>query len=506
MKTFFAIILGVVVCFVFILSGCKKNSPTENTPIPTTPVVSILSPTSSEVFGDSVAIQISATDDKGITKVEIYIDNQIPQGGTLIIPPYSFIWNTKSLPDSSAHLLYAKAYDADGNVSSTPVKNLIVVKFPSPSNLQVTAVTRTSVTLTWQNTNTRATMTVIERSTNATSSFVEVDSVVASVTTKSVTGVYSSDTVYYFRIYSKSMLARSSTTTAVTATVSGISLRYLLAGTSTSGVMRYSGSTGIWSSANNGIGSNYPIMCLTRTPTGIVFAGTSGGGLFRSTDTASTWVHTSLPNNYIYCVCFDNSGTIFCGSNTNGGALYSSRDNGDNWSLANGAWTNKMVYSLAVTSSNVIFAGGLGVYRSTDHGFTWSAPLLTNVNPYALIANSSGYIFAGTGQSQSFRSTDNGNNWAQIPLNIATFSFMIDSTGKLLAGTDPGIYTSTDNGDTWTRLDGGQVNSVVYSIVLNVNGTIFAGTNNGVMCSANNNGWIELGPDNTAVYSLAIIE
>jgi hypothetical protein len=290
--------------FVLLFSGCKNN------PVaPTSPVVSIVSPTSSEVVGDSALIQISATDDKGITKVEIYIDNQIPQGGTLLIAPYIFVWNTGVLKDSSAHLLYAKAYDADGNVTSTPVMTLVAYRlgptqlqvafpsdtlaslswvnnssketgfeiersingasdelvqtvganitnavvpgvylvgnnisfrvravsgnieskysntitiqftFPAPSNLRVTSMTETLVQLQWQNTNSMATQICIERSVQALTGFILVDSIATTSTTKTVMGAYSFDTTYYFRIYSKSALNRSAPTTSDTALI-----------------------------------------------------------------------------------------------------------------------------------------------------------------------------------------------------------------------------------------------------------------------------------------------
>jgi Bacterial Ig domain len=305
--TIFRNSLCASILFLISLSGCSKDNPIE--PIPTTPVVSILSPTQSEVIGDSVKIQVSATDDKGITKVEIYIDNQIPQGGTLLIAPYIFIWNAETLADSSAHSLYAKGYDADGNVSSTPVMTLVAYKlaptqlqatflsdtvasltwqdnsrketgfeierkintgdfelvktvsanvansvvpgiyiagdnisfriratgenikskysntitkqftFPSPSSLTVTSITETSVQLQWQNTNSMATKIYIERSVQAQIGFILVDSISTSSTTKSITGVYSFDTTYYFRVYSKSTLNRSASTSAVSAVI-----------------------------------------------------------------------------------------------------------------------------------------------------------------------------------------------------------------------------------------------------------------------------------------------
>lgn len=103
----------------FLLIGCKKESsnPVEQTP--TTPIVKILSPANNSTIIDSVTIDIAATDDKGIVKVEILIDNIVVK--TFSVPPFKYLWYPSLLTDSSQHSIYAKAYDGDNNTSSSLV-------------------------------------------------------------------------------------------------------------------------------------------------------------------------------------------------------------------------------------------------------------------------------------------------------------------------------------------------------------------------------------------------
>ena len=70
------------------------------------------------VVSGIVSVNVSAADNVGVTKVELYA------GGSLlasdILAPYSFSWDTTGRPDG-ATTLNAKAYDASGNVASSTV-------------------------------------------------------------------------------------------------------------------------------------------------------------------------------------------------------------------------------------------------------------------------------------------------------------------------------------------------------------------------------------------------
>lgn len=72
------------------------------------PTVSILSPTDGAVVYGAVSVQVQATDNIAVTKVEIYIDNVITT--TLTVAPYNYSWNTAAVTDGS-HTIKAVAYD-----------------------------------------------------------------------------------------------------------------------------------------------------------------------------------------------------------------------------------------------------------------------------------------------------------------------------------------------------------------------------------------------------------
>ncbi len=72
------------------------------------PTVSILSPTDGAVVYGAVSIQVQATDNIAVSKVEIYIDNVITT--TLTVAPYNYSWNTTAAADGS-HMIKAIAYD-----------------------------------------------------------------------------------------------------------------------------------------------------------------------------------------------------------------------------------------------------------------------------------------------------------------------------------------------------------------------------------------------------------
>lgn len=86
------------------------------TPVPapgdsTAPSVSITRPTDGESVSGSVSIDVSASDDTGIARVEFYADDVLIGASTAA--PYSVRWNARKL--TGGHVLYALAYDEAGN-------------------------------------------------------------------------------------------------------------------------------------------------------------------------------------------------------------------------------------------------------------------------------------------------------------------------------------------------------------------------------------------------------
>jgi hypothetical protein len=91
------------------------------------PTVSITSPVTGSTVSGTVNIDVNATDDVGVARVDFY------RGWTLMgsdtTPPFSFAWNTTTEPNASTWLS-AKAFDAAGNATTSANVNDINVLNP----------------------------------------------------------------------------------------------------------------------------------------------------------------------------------------------------------------------------------------------------------------------------------------------------------------------------------------------------------------------------------------
>lgn len=104
------------------LSGSKRitvqvrNSTVIDT---TAPLAAITSPADgASIKGlKSVKIQIAASDNIAVTKVELYINGKL--SGTSTTAPASFTWSTSKVAAGS-HIIQAYAYDAAGNIGASP--------------------------------------------------------------------------------------------------------------------------------------------------------------------------------------------------------------------------------------------------------------------------------------------------------------------------------------------------------------------------------------------------
>jgi hypothetical protein len=123
---------------------------------------------------------------------------------------------------------------------------------------------------------------------------------------------------------------------------------------------------------------------------------------------------------------------------------------------------------------------------------------LTNTNVNSLLVSNDVIggtnLFAGT-NSGLFRSTDNGTSWNSAGLTGRTIYSLATIGTNLFAGTSgSGIFLSTDNGSTWTAVNSGLTWKTVTCLA--ASGTnlfaggkgVFLSTNNGTSWTAVNNG------------------
>ncbi len=98
------------------------------------PSVTITVPSSGQVVSGTQSFSATATDDKGINRVEFYVDGALQLSDTT--SPYSYSWNTTLVGDGS-HTLEAHAYDTASHM--TPASLSVTVDNLPPSIASLTS-------------------------------------------------------------------------------------------------------------------------------------------------------------------------------------------------------------------------------------------------------------------------------------------------------------------------------------------------------------------------------
>ncbi|HZV12192.1 MAG TPA: T9SS type A sorting domain-containing protein [Candidatus Kapabacteria bacterium] len=239
--------------------------------------------------------------------------------------------------------------------------------------------------------------------------------------------------------------------------------------------------------------------------------------LYRSSDGGATWSESDsglpavkYPNGF---GVFSANGMLFCAWRDSTG-LYMSADSGKHWVPRSNGLPSYWSSSTYATLGNYIFVADMidSLYRSSDNGATWSA--VKNTPPGAIIEAlqvKDSLLFMGT-RDGIFSSSDQGNSW-----NYASNGFMFwnpsaffANDSVILAGiqlytafyhqpTDGILLRSSNAGDSWITDSNGIDPGYFFSSFTSVGKDIFAGTDGGVFVSSDNGiNW------DTSVYSTQI--
>ncbi|HZV70792.1 MAG TPA: hypothetical protein VFG10_14655 [Saprospiraceae bacterium] len=174
--------------------------------------------------------------------------------------------------------------------------------------------------------------------------------------------------------------------------------------------------------------------------------------LFISFSLNAQWVKTNGPEGISVTSFFDTGPVLLCGTNAQG--VYKSADHGNTWSVSNQGLQNKWIQCFA-KDSLYVYAGsfGEGVFRSSNNGTTWQ-PVNTGMQFEAVysLLQAGGYLFAGTVRNGIFRSANHGLTWIHITENIMSEAFikaMVYDSPRLMVEADNYIFYSNDLGETW---------------------------------------------------------
>lgn len=113
-------VLYISLLLLLFANSCKEDKieVTKDSSDSIPPIVKITKPKEKEITTDTVSIFIEATDDVGIEKIEVYIDDTLYV--TLSERPFEVDWNSKSVSNGE-HLLKAIAWDATNTKSISEI-------------------------------------------------------------------------------------------------------------------------------------------------------------------------------------------------------------------------------------------------------------------------------------------------------------------------------------------------------------------------------------------------
>ncbi len=253
------------------------------------------------------------------------------------------------------------------------------------------------------------------------------------------------------------------------------------------GVFKASADGG-WRAANTGLTSTgvHAVAVDPRDPAN-VYAGTDGG-VFKSTNGGASWrpslrapfheatVVSALAvdprdANTVYAITADDSiGDYHAGlwkvyesrvfKSSDGGVSW--REGGEVQKLEAPAPPNAIPAQTVFTTPvaidplnpDTLYAGGLGVRKSTDGGTTWRGAGLarTPVSALAIDPEEPAIVYAGTDEGL-FKSTDAGASWQALLADVRVEALAIDPEERqtVYAGTERGVFWTADGGHSWRR-------------------------------------------------------
>lgn len=267
-----------------------------------------------------------------------------------------------------------------------------------------------------------------------------------------------------------------------------------------------------WVQTNGPYGAE--ILTLYAAPKGVLFAGTEGAGIFRSTDRGDTWTPTNTGLHFEpgdgftgVTTLVQKGDTFYAGTRR---TLYASTDGGNTWHHVLNFQKYESISGIVVIGER-IYVGTLntGVWYSDDEGESWQQVNEGLKTTLILQLSKTGTTLVAGTSDGAFRKRVNEDSWTPInagfvakpidtkPINKARMDaglnplpergypsgIRIDSFANMdhllyvgvYMGGDHGIFRSNDEGDTWARITAEEMTHTVEAVTV-YGGTLYAST------------------------------
>jgi len=232
----------------------------------------------------------------------------------------------------------------------------------------------------------------------------------------------------------------------------------------------------------SGIGKAVLSICIKDSS---MFIGTDDG-IFLSKNNGINWTDITpvLPPAY-YSPNKDYPNVVINGNDiiTVNGVIITSHDDGKSWDVK--YYSNVEYPSIAIANGQNLLAGGGGnIYHSSDYGISWAKK--DSTNGVISFFNIDSLYLAGTSNYRILLSTNSGRKWKTVYSKLYCNSFAVLGT-KIIAAGDSSILSSSDRGQNWkleSKIHGCRWINSVFPV--KGTGFIFAGTDSGVFRSSDN--------------------
>jgi photosystem II stability/assembly factor-like uncharacterized protein len=216
------------------------------------------------------------------------------------------------------------------------------------------------------------------------------------------------------------------------------------------------------------------------------------------------WAPLGADGGAVNAVTAGGDGMVYAATTT--GGTFRSTDAGDSWEPAFGSGADLPVAELAVDPADpaVAVAAGLSLYRTVDRGVHWT---LTGAFAASVLARSpSAPAVLYAGHEDLYKSVDGGATWSRIakaPERLEALAVDAGDPRALYAGTWTGFFRSLDGGVSWTLSNEGLRTSIadcrpIRKLAADPRrpGTVWAGTVLGGLFRSADQGatWIPVSP------------